>query len=73
MHFCVDEPDNDLGAEGAAALVPALMEMKGMTKLDLSRTCALWRYIHVAYPRTQQIGETSFCVYLDVAANKWRL
>ena len=61
----MDAPGNRLGAEGAAALVPALMEMKGMTELNLESTCALWHCIHVAYPRIWPIGETSSCIYLD--------
>ena len=65
----MDEPDNDLGVKGAAALVPALMEMKGMTQLDLGGTCALWFCIHVAYPRTLPIGEVSACFYLDASVN----
>ena len=69
----MDEPDNEIGAEGAAALVPALMEMKEMMELNLGGTCALWRCIRVAYPRTRPIGETSSCVYLDVSVNDWRL
>ena len=69
----MDEPANGLGAKGAAALVPALMEMKGMTKLDLAGSCAFWCCIHVPYPHTLPIGEVSSCVNLDVSVNEWRL
>ena len=66
----MDEPDNQLFAEGVAALVPALMEMKEMTELDLGGTCALLHCTPVAYPRTRPIGETSSCVYLGVSVNE---
>ena len=69
----MDESDNELGAQGAAALVSALMEMKGMAELNLEGTCAFWRCIHVAYARTQPIEVTSSCVYLDVSMTVWRL
>ena len=69
----MDEPGNKLGAKGAAALVPALMEMKGVTELNLGGTCALWHCIPVAYPGTLPIGETSSCVNLDAFVNEWRL
>ena len=71
MRLCVDESDDELGVKGAAALVPAFMEMKGMAELNLSCTCALWLCIHVAYSRTRPIGETSSCVYMDVSVNEW--
>ena len=29
--------DNDLGAEGAAALIPGLQSLPGLTSLDISR------------------------------------
>ena len=31
------EPDNKIGGDGAAALAPALKEMKGLTSLNLDR------------------------------------
>ena len=63
----MDGSDNDLGAKGAAALVPALMEMKEMTELNLGGTCALLHCILIASSRTRPIEETSSCVYLDVS------
>ena len=38
---CVDESGNKVGPEGAAALAPALIEIKGLTKLNLGGKCAL--------------------------------
>ena len=39
MCLCCDEPGNGLGAEGAAAVAPALAKMVNMTTLDLSSAC----------------------------------
>ena len=55
----------------SAVLVPALMVTKKIRQLGLYSTCALWHCIHVAYPRTRPIGETSSCVQLDVSVNNW--
>ena len=39
--LCVHSPGNNLGAEGAAALAPALAQLKGLTELWLNGECAI--------------------------------
>ena len=49
--MCVALADNSLGAEGMAALAPALGELVSLTSLDLGGTYAASRCDRVAYGR----------------------